>query len=345
MQNVVIYDATTRSLEEENSRAIDCARELGKSYYRPIQILTGGYRLFSAVYPFLRTEKIFYTIWELENLRLYPLEIIPGLLYMGDLKQSQGSLWNLKIRAIVSISQSTQSDFTESEKEIREILDIPLADKGESDLYSNFETICNFMSSHIDEGSRVLVVSREGISRCSAVVLAFLIHHFRFTLEATEQKGCRARVYWRRKRSGSAGTSRGRGGGGPPFIFLINAGAVGADVKEPRDMKIGPEPHMLQKEEEVDGPPCQTFTLNFPASPRRQDKDLLSALTFPPGRGATPAAGGRLRGPPWMSGSEAFCQRERIRRSKADINSRHVGRSDYHEGKKLIQHRTDQEFQ
>ncbi|XP_043996620.1 serine/threonine/tyrosine-interacting-like protein 1 [Gambusia affinis] len=183
MQNVVIYDATTRSLEEENSRAIDCARELGKSYYRPIQILTGGYRLFSAVYPFLRTEKIFYTIWELENLRLYPLEIIPGLLYMGDLKQSQGSLWNLKIRAIVSISQSTQSDFTESEKEIREILDIPLADKGESDLYSNFETICNFMSSHIDEGSRVLVVSREGISRCSAVVLAFLIHHFRFTLE------------------------------------------------------------------------------------------------------------------------------------------------------------------
>lgn len=49
---------------------------------------------------------------ELESLRLYPLEVIPGLLYMGDLKQSQGSLWNLKIRAIVSISQFTQSDFS-----------------------------------------------------------------------------------------------------------------------------------------------------------------------------------------------------------------------------------------
>ncbi|XP_007563071.1 serine/threonine/tyrosine-interacting-like protein 1 [Poecilia formosa] len=183
MQNVVIYDATTSSLEEETSRAIDCAQELGKSYYRPIRILAGGYRLFSAIYPFLRTEKTLYNIWELENLKLYPLEIIPGLLYMGDLKQSQGSLWNLKIRAIVSISHFTQSDFSQSEKETREILDIPLADEVESDLYSNFETICNFISSHIDEGSRVLIVSREGISRCSAVVLAFFIHYFRYTLE------------------------------------------------------------------------------------------------------------------------------------------------------------------
>ncbi|XP_032433181.1 serine/threonine/tyrosine-interacting-like protein 1 [Xiphophorus hellerii] len=183
MQNVVIYDSTTSSLEEENGRAIDCARELGKSYYRPIQILAGGYRLFSAIYPFLRTEKTLYTIWELESLRLYPVEIIPGLLYMGDLKQSQGSLWNLKIRAIVSISQFTQSDFSKAEKEIRVILDIPLADKVESDLYSHFETTCNFISSHIDEGSRVLIVSREGTSRCSAVVLAFLIHYFRYTLE------------------------------------------------------------------------------------------------------------------------------------------------------------------
>uniref|UniRef100_A0A3B3YHR8 Tyrosine-protein phosphatase domain-containing protein n=1 Tax=Poecilia mexicana TaxID=48701 RepID=A0A3B3YHR8_9TELE len=175
MQNVVIYDDTTSSLEEETSRAIDCAQELGKSYYRPIRILAGGYRLFSAIYPFLRTEKTLYNIWELENLKLYPLEIIPGLLYMGDLKQSQGSLWNLKIRAIVSISHFTQKT--------REILDIPLADEVESDLYSNFETICNFISSHIDEGSRVLIVSREGISRCSAVVLAFFIHYFRYTLE------------------------------------------------------------------------------------------------------------------------------------------------------------------
>uniref|UniRef100_A0A3B5MUN7 Uncharacterized protein n=1 Tax=Xiphophorus couchianus TaxID=32473 RepID=A0A3B5MUN7_9TELE len=174
MQNVVIYDSTTSSLEEE-SRAIDCARELGKSYYRPIQILAGGYRLFSAIYPFLRTEKTLYTIWELESLRLYPLEVIPGLLYMGDLKHSQGSLWNLKIRAIVSISQFTQKT--------RVILDIPLADKVESDLYSHFETTCSFISSHIDEGSRVLIVSREGTSRCSAVVLAFLIHYFRYTLE------------------------------------------------------------------------------------------------------------------------------------------------------------------
>uniref|UniRef100_A0A3P9PKJ2 Serine/threonine/tyrosine interacting-like 1 n=1 Tax=Poecilia reticulata TaxID=8081 RepID=A0A3P9PKJ2_POERE len=177
MQNVVIYDATTRSLEEEAGRAIDCAQELGKSYYRPIKILAGGYRLFSAIYPFLRTHKILYNIWELENLKLYPLEIIPGALYMGDLKQSQGSLSDLKIRAITSSNSHT------SEKNVRKILDIPLADEGESDLYSKFETICNFISFHIEEGSRVLVVSREGTSRCSTVVLAFFIYYFRYTLE------------------------------------------------------------------------------------------------------------------------------------------------------------------
>uniref|UniRef100_A0A3B5MXY1 Rhodanese domain-containing protein n=1 Tax=Xiphophorus couchianus TaxID=32473 RepID=A0A3B5MXY1_9TELE len=160
MQNVVIYDSTTSSLEEESGRAIDCARELGKSYYRPIQILAGGYRLFSAIYPFLRTEKTLYTIWELESLRLYPLEVIPGLLYMGDLKHSQGSLWNLKIRAIVNqfelanVSKSFMSSFS---------------------VFVN--AIVNF------QGSRVLIVSREGTSRCSAVVLAFLIHYFRYTLE------------------------------------------------------------------------------------------------------------------------------------------------------------------
>uniref|UniRef100_A0A3B5MKR5 Rhodanese domain-containing protein n=1 Tax=Xiphophorus couchianus TaxID=32473 RepID=A0A3B5MKR5_9TELE len=171
MQNVVIYDSTTSSLEEESGRAIDCARELGKSYYRPIQILAGGYRLFSAIYPFLRTEKTLYTIWELESLRLYPLEVIPGLLYMGDLKHSQGSLWNLKIRAIVSISLISEC--------FQKFLEISEFKKVANLLEKHLEQMC----SHIDEGSRVLIVSREGTSRCSAVVLAFLIHYFRYTLE------------------------------------------------------------------------------------------------------------------------------------------------------------------
>lgn len=39
--------------------------------------------------------------------------------------------------------------------------------------------------SHILRGSRVLVVSREGRSRCSAVTMAFLMYHLAYSLEAS----------------------------------------------------------------------------------------------------------------------------------------------------------------
>ncbi|MEQ2278214.1 hypothetical protein XENORESO_014397, partial [Xenotaenia resolanae] len=163
-------------------RAVNCAQVLAKSSSHPVQILTGGFRTFSALYPFLRTEKILYTITELENLTIYPVEIISGLLYMGDQKQSQdaNTLKDLKISATVNLSHFTQNDSAEG---IQVILNIPVADDVESDLYSNFQTVCWFISSHINAGSRVLIVSRQGRSRCSAVAIAFLMDHFKYTLE------------------------------------------------------------------------------------------------------------------------------------------------------------------
>ncbi|XP_035998639.1 serine/threonine/tyrosine-interacting-like protein 1 isoform X1 [Fundulus heteroclitus] len=182
MRHIVVYDSVTSCLQEEG-RAADCAQSLAKSSFCPVQILKGGYRRFSALYPFLRTEKIQYTITELENLKMYPVEIIVGLLYMGDQNQSQdaNTLKDLKISATVSISHFTQSDSVESGTQT--ILNIPVADEVESDLYSNFQTICGFISSHTNVGSRVLIVSRQGRSRCSAVAIAFLMHHYKYTLE------------------------------------------------------------------------------------------------------------------------------------------------------------------
>ena len=45
---------------------------------------------------------------ELENLLTYPVEVIAGLLYMGDQKQlmDAGVLGDLKIKAVVSVLQS-----------------------------------------------------------------------------------------------------------------------------------------------------------------------------------------------------------------------------------------------
>ncbi|XP_041864168.1 serine/threonine/tyrosine-interacting-like protein 1 isoform X2 [Melanotaenia boesemani] len=184
MRHVVVYDSNTSCLEEQ-ARAVDCAQVLATVSLYPVHIVRGGFQRFSALYPFLRTEKILYTITELENLKIYPVEIIPGLVFMGDQKQSMDAsiLTDLKISAIVSFSHLTQTESLESTKRSQTILNIPVADSVDSDLYSSFQRICSFIGSYISVGSRVLVVSRQGRSRCSTVTIAFLMQRFKFTLE------------------------------------------------------------------------------------------------------------------------------------------------------------------
>lgn len=182
MQHVVIYDGDTSCIQEQG-RAVECAQSLAKVSLYPVRIVKGGFQRFSALYPFLRTEKIIYTILELENFKTYPVEIIAGLLYMGDQKQAMDSTSinkDLKISAVISISESNT---LESLKGNQSILNIPVADSAVSDLYSSFERICSFIGSYINMGSRVLIVSRQGRSRCSAVTIAFLMHHLKYTLE------------------------------------------------------------------------------------------------------------------------------------------------------------------
>ncbi|XP_045894699.1 serine/threonine/tyrosine-interacting-like protein 1 [Micropterus dolomieu] len=183
MQHVVVYDSNTSCLQEEG-RAVECAEALAKASLHPVHIVRGGFHRFSALYPFLRTEKILYTIMELENLKMYPVEIIAGLLYLGDQKQVRDSsiLKHLKISTIISISQNDTLE-SGSIKGNQTILNIPVADSVVSDLYSSFERICSFIGSHINMGSHVLIVSRQGRSRCSAVTIAFLMHHLKYTLQ------------------------------------------------------------------------------------------------------------------------------------------------------------------
>ncbi|KAM9729062.1 serine/threonine/tyrosine-interacting-like protein 1 [Menidia menidia] len=184
MQYVVVYDSKTSSLDEPG-RAVDCANVLAKASLSPVHLVKGGFQRFSALYPFLRTAKILYTITDLENLKIYPVETITGLLYMGDQKQSMDTsiLKDLKISAVVTISHLPQTDSLES-MGINH-LNIALSDSLESDLYSSFQKICSFIGSHVRARSRVLISSRQGRSRCSAVTIAFLMHNFKYTLETS----------------------------------------------------------------------------------------------------------------------------------------------------------------
>jgi serine/threonine/tyrosine-interacting-like protein 1 len=49
--------------------------------------ISGGYEDFSALYPFLRTQKILFMPREMDELQTYPTEILPGLLYLGNKRQ------------------------------------------------------------------------------------------------------------------------------------------------------------------------------------------------------------------------------------------------------------------
>uniref|UniRef100_A0A672GFA5 Serine/threonine/tyrosine interacting-like 1 n=1 Tax=Salarias fasciatus TaxID=181472 RepID=A0A672GFA5_SALFA len=178
MQQVVVYDSSSSSVQDGGAPA---GRQ--RMSLNPVLILRGGFQRFSAMYTFLRTEKILYTMTELENLKVYPVEVIPGLLYMGDLSQGRdGSvLRDLKVRAVVHISQSGAP---ESEHSHCSAHLLPLSSLPDHLFLVHLHSV--FSESNLDVGSRVLIVSRLGRSRCSAVAIAFLMHHFKYTLDVSD---------------------------------------------------------------------------------------------------------------------------------------------------------------
>ncbi|XP_074830421.1 serine/threonine/tyrosine-interacting-like protein 1 isoform X6 [Natator depressus] len=95
------------SQNAEVGAAIQCARVLEQLTRHPVRILKGGYERFTACYHFLRTQKIFWMPQELDALQPYPVEILPGQLYMGDCRQAcdQQIQKDLKIKAQVNISE------------------------------------------------------------------------------------------------------------------------------------------------------------------------------------------------------------------------------------------------
>uniref|UniRef100_A0A8C8AK40 Serine/threonine/tyrosine-interacting-like protein 1 n=1 Tax=Otus sunia TaxID=257818 RepID=A0A8C8AK40_9STRI len=111
----VVYDCRTSSLdccdyeEEEKGKgtAVQYARSLQQFTRHPVLVLKGGYKRFSACYPFLRTQKILWMPQELDNFQPYPVEILPAKLYMGNFDQAcdQQIQKDLKIKAQVNISE------------------------------------------------------------------------------------------------------------------------------------------------------------------------------------------------------------------------------------------------
>ncbi|KAB0381714.1 hypothetical protein FD755_003631, partial [Muntiacus reevesi] len=197
----VIYDNSTISLElmlkDESSdddsaddgkhrivlgAAVECGRTLTHLTRHPILILRGGYEHFSAMYHFFRTQKIIWMPQELDAFQPYPIEIIPGRIYLGNFKQACDPKIqkDLKINAHVNISMETGPFFV---GDADRLLHIQIEDSLEASITPFLRLLCHFIDIHLELNSVILVFSTLGISRSCAAILAYLMHRNGQTLK------------------------------------------------------------------------------------------------------------------------------------------------------------------
>ncbi|XP_046572806.1 serine/threonine/tyrosine-interacting-like protein 1 [Haliotis rubra] len=181
-QNIVVYDSNTASFRDEGP-AVDCARLLWEYGSRnQVKILKGGYEEFSALYPFLRTQKILFMPREMDELKPYPTEIIQGVLYLGNWRQGNAAYIqkDLKIKGHINCCVESETFFPDPGPNL---LHIQTEDRNDADLYSQFATACAFIDTQRQDQKAILVFSLLGISRSATIIIAYLMHHFKWTLE------------------------------------------------------------------------------------------------------------------------------------------------------------------
>lgn len=184
--HVVVYDGNTSSTKDKGSHALFCAKlmwDMGSK--NPVKVVKGGYEEFSALYPFLRTQKIIYMPRELDVISMYPVEVIPGFLYTGTFAQAQDPLVtkHLKVKAHVNVSLEEDKFFSGdgtvlglNDKRVKQVLNVPVADNSSADLFSHLWDVVHFIDDHrTKDGRSVLVFSSLGISRCVAVAISYLM--------------------------------------------------------------------------------------------------------------------------------------------------------------------------
>lgn len=187
---IVVYDNHTSSIED-NGLAIECAQLLAESGSKnTVKILKGGFELFSKHYPFLRTQKTIYMPRELDEIKTYPSEIIPGLLYLGNIRHGTEPYIkkHLKLGSYIDCSSENKDTKFKEEPNI-DYLKIPFDDEPAESIEEYFQDICNFLDTNInDKKSPCLVFSNLGISRSAAIIIAYLVYKERLSTEDALEK-------------------------------------------------------------------------------------------------------------------------------------------------------------
>ncbi|XP_065054470.1 serine/threonine/tyrosine-interacting-like protein 1 [Rhopilema esculentum] len=206
-RNIVVYDDKTTTLSSPDSKAVAFARFLwdnGSKY--PVQVIKGGYEKLSGLYPFLRTQEMLYSPQQLDDIFIYPVEIIPGFLFLGKHSKSQSGRVNkdLKVKAHVNVSDRKDTLFQgkpdiqgKNNKMVPVLLNVNVLDKKGEDILSSFSQICTFIDSHdTRDGKSVLISSELGISRSVTAALAYMMYRNKCSLQIAwnHMKQCKKNI-------------------------------------------------------------------------------------------------------------------------------------------------------
>lgn len=193
--NVVVYDGSTSELPgnpaeflinedvDASNRAFHCASEIQILSKNPVKILQGGFQVFSALYHFLRTQKMIYMPRELEAFKTFPIEIIQGLLYLGNEVQGNDVEVQkcLKIRGHV-VAQEEPSLIAPDYADY--VCHCKIEDSCRADISGPCSKATEFIDRYVDNNCPILVWSKNETSRATIIVVAYLMRHNKWTLEA-----------------------------------------------------------------------------------------------------------------------------------------------------------------
>ncbi|XP_059215557.1 serine/threonine/tyrosine-interacting-like protein 1 [Centropristis striata] len=145
-------------------------------------ILLGGFSAFHTLYPFLCTPRMVLLEPERHTLTIYPSEILEEALYQGSAAQAcdYRVIKNLHITHVVNATANSPEAFPNTLC----YLTLSLTDDGQQNLVEALPLASRFINSALMAvpAGRVLVHCSTGRSRSSALTLAFLMEHRRWSL-------------------------------------------------------------------------------------------------------------------------------------------------------------------
>lgn len=207
-QRIVVYDGDSTVLAIDETRpAVRVATAISRAGAQvEVEVLFGGFEEFSACYPFMRTTKTVFTQRELDDFQAYPVDVIGGCLYLGNIGQATNAdvRKNLKLSALVLFHDDSAAQ-TAADAQLPAEFQSTGAGNGSTVVHNvgkvteaKLKSICEFIDKHRIQGKRVLVACTRGRAYCVASAVYYLMHESNNKLSKTEAleivKSCRSDI-------------------------------------------------------------------------------------------------------------------------------------------------------